>query len=89
MKRRAMLLAMVACLVLTLAASAGGSTDLSWNVIASGGGYGESRTHSLDGSIGQAVSGVAAFGVSGLCSGFWCSAAPSGSRLSYLPLVLR
>ena len=89
MKRRALLLAVASCLVLALVASAGGGIDLSWNVMASGGGHGESRTQMLDATIGQAVSGVAAFGVTSLCTGFWCPDTPFKLSRDYLPLVLR
>lgn len=85
MKRHALLLAAVSCLVMTLVASAGGSSDLSWNVIASGGGHAETKTMVLDGTIGQALSGVATLG---LCTGYWCLDTPFKLSLSYLPLVL-
>ncbi len=59
-----------------------------WSVIGGGGGHGEAAPYSLDGTIGQAVVGVASNPADGLslCSGFWCGI---GAYHIYLPLILR
>lgn len=61
--------------------------DLSWHVIAGGGGRMAGTQHTLQGTIGQAVVGPAADSGRTLCSGFWC-----GVEAEYrvcLPLVMR
>ena len=63
------------------------SYDLSRHVIAGGGGRTESAGYSLEGTIGQAVTGQS-FGGYTLCSGHWCAGADDGCAV-YLPLVLR
>jgi len=87
MKRTAILIAMVACLLLTGVALANGTPAIDWRVIGGGGGHAEAGVYGLDGTIGQPVVGTAMDTGSELCSGFWCGAAV-GYRI-YLPLVLR
>jgi hypothetical protein len=61
--------------------------DLSWHVIAGGGGRMGSGQYTLQGTAGQPVIGPAAGSGHTLCSGFWC-----GMEVEYrvyLPLVLR
>jgi hypothetical protein len=61
--------------------------DLSWHVIAGGGGRMGGGQHALQGTAGQTVTGPAVGGSHALCSGFWCGA-EMGYRI-YLPVVLR
>lgn len=61
--------------------------DLSWHVIAGGGGQMQSVGHTAMGTIGQPLVGSMTSGSHALCSGFWCGILP-GYRI-YLPLVLR
>jgi hypothetical protein len=64
------------------------SYDLSWHVIAGGGGRAESPRYMLQGTAGQPVIGPAAGSGHTLCSGFWCGTVEIEYRV-YLPLVLR
>jgi len=61
--------------------------DLSWHVIAGGGGRMAGTQHTLQGTTGQAVVGPAAGSGHTLCSGFWCGV--EAEYRVYLPLVLR
>lgn len=83
-------LVLVACLLLAGSVLAQASTnhDLSWNVIAGGGGRMESTGHTLVGTAGQGMAGTTlAPGPHSLCSGFWCGIPTA--RQVYLPLVIR
>ena len=87
--KRKVILALV--LIITLGAvpvlaQISAAYDLSWHVIGGGGGRMESTGHTLQGTVGQAVTG--SMGSSGYtsCSGFWCGA-ESEYRV-YLPLAL-
>jgi hypothetical protein len=62
--------------------------DLSWNVIAGGGGKMESAQYTLHGTTGQPSTGQASSSGHTLCSGFWCNG-EAGDRRVYLPLVLK
>jgi len=88
MKRRG-ILALAICLALALPVLAQSSAnyDLTWNVVAGGGGRMASGAYRLLGTAGQPLSGMAGTGSYGLCSGFWCGVAAPGR--TYLPLVLR
>jgi hypothetical protein len=93
-KKRQVTLALIACLLLALAlavpvlAQVSSNYDLSWHVIAGGGGRMESAGgHTLLGTAGQALVGQMSSSGHSLCSGFWCSAV-EGYRV-YLPLVVR
>jgi hypothetical protein len=91
-------LALVACLALAVPvlrqaqdvvlAHVSAAYDLSWNVIAGGGGEMESAQHTLHGTLGQAATGQSSSSGHTLCSGFWCSGEAGGYQV-YLPLVLR
>jgi hypothetical protein len=62
--------------------------DLSWHVIAGGGGHMGGPGHTIAGTIGQPLVGPMMTGSGhALCSGFWCGL-PAEYRV-YLPLVLR
>ena len=90
MKRKIIPLAIL-CLSLTVAVSAlaqvSANYDLSWHVIAGGGGRMASSGHTLVGTAGQPLTGPMLSSGYTLCSGFWCSGAVS--YRVYLPLVLR
>jgi hypothetical protein len=57
---------------LALAGVALAATEASWNVMAGGGGHAETGIYELDGTIGQATTGLASVTGYDLCSGFWC-----------------
>jgi hypothetical protein len=86
-------LALAACLALALPvlAQVSSNYDLSWHVIAGGGGKMASAGHTLAGTSGQPVIGAMSSSPGGhtLCSGFWCGAAAETGGQVYLPLVLR
>jgi hypothetical protein len=64
------------------------SYDLTWNVIAGGGGPISGGGYAINSTIGQPVVGVAKEAGYELCSGFWCGAAVVEYRI-YLPIVLK
>jgi hypothetical protein len=82
-------LVLVACLALAVPvlAQVSANYDLSWHVIAGGGGRMTSTQHTLQGTAGQSVIGPAASGGHTLCSGFWCGV--EVEYRVYMPLVLR
>jgi hypothetical protein len=96
-RRRAALitLAVIACLALVAPALAQVPAiyDLSWHTIAGGGGKMESAQLTLQGTVGQAVTGQASSGGRTLCSGFWCNGSSAAEKPEdypvYLPLVVR
>jgi hypothetical protein len=61
--------------------------DLSWHVIGGGVGQMDSTGHSLQGTLGQAVSGSMSSTGHSLCTGYWCQGEEESAV--YLPLVLR
>jgi hypothetical protein len=61
--------------------------DLSWHVIAGGGGKMEGTQYTLQGTTGQALTGQTSSSGHTLCSGFWCGV--EAEYRVYLPLVLR
>ena len=83
--------ATVALLTLLLAlpalAQVSSNYDLSWHVIAGGGGKSAGAGHTLMGTVGQPVTGRMVSASSALCSGFWCSGA--ALHRIFLPLVIR
>jgi len=81
-------LALVALLLVAgpVLAEAAANHDLSWRVIAGGGGRMESGGHAMWGTVGQSTTGTMVSVNHLLCSGFWCL--PTGYRI-YLPVVLR
>lgn len=62
-------------LVLPVLAQISALYDLSWHVIAAGGGKMESAQHTLHGTVGQALTGQMSSSGHALCSGFWCGVA--------------
>jgi len=74
-------------LAIPVLAQVSASYDLSWHVIAGGGGRMGSAGYILEGTMGQPVTGRAPGGYT-LCSGYWCAGADYGYTV-YLPLVLR
>jgi hypothetical protein len=105
MKRVRSLIALVLVACLTLAvpalrraqgvvlAQVSAIYDLSWHVIAGGGGKMESAQYKFLGTVGQSATGQASSSGHTLCSGFWCrdgSAAETPEDYPvYLPLALR
>ena len=91
MKIRIAIVSLLACLVVALPtlAQVSSNYDLSWHVIAGGGGQMESTGgHALPGTAGQVPVGkMMTGGGHSLCGGFWCSAVER-YRI-YLPLVVR
>ena len=85
--RIALAVAVGLAVAIPVLAQVSSSYDLSRHVIAGGGGRTESAGYSLEGTIGQAVTGQS-FGGYTLCSGHWCAGADDGCAV-YLPLVLR
>jgi hypothetical protein len=83
------ILALIVCLALAapVLAKSLADHDLSWYVIAGGGGRMDSVNHTLIGTAGQPLVGVMTGNDSTLCSGFWCGV--SVEYRVYLPLVLR
>jgi len=84
-------LVLVAFLLLGLTvpvlAQVSSSYDLSWHVIAVGGGRMESAGgHTVLGTAGQSLVGPMVSGGHALCGGFWCGAA--ARYRVYLPLVV-
>jgi hypothetical protein len=74
-------------LLLTSIVLAQGSLDLSWHVVAGGGGQMQSAGHTLMGTIGQPSAGTMSGSSSTLCSGFWCGAI--AEYRIYLPLTAK
>jgi len=92
MNGRQRVLYLLTALALLLPASlalANGTPAIDWHVIGGGGGHAEASPYTLDGTIGQAVVGIASEGNYELCSGFWCGAVVGHKYRIYLPLVVR
>ncbi len=85
--RRTVFLVLAALLLLTGVALANGAPTADWHILGGGGGHVEATPYALNGTIGQAVVGMATDTDCELCSGFWCAAA--AEYRVYLPLVLR
>lgn len=81
-------LTLVACLLLAgpVLAQASANHDLSWHIIAGGGGRLESTGHTMWATLSQPLVGTTASSDHWLCSGFWCLQA--GHQI-YLPVLLR
>ena len=93
MKTRIIILVIV-CLALTapVLAQSSANYDLSWHVIAGGGGRVTSTSYALLGSTGQPLVGtMMTSGGHTLCSGFWCSEEGGGTvkGRTYLPLIMK
>ena len=83
------ILVLIACLLAVagpVLAQSPANYDLSWHVVAGGGGRLEGTSYTLMGTVGQADAGVLAGNNYRLKGGFW----PGGSQIYrvYLPLVL-
>ena len=74
----------------TAVAQSGGTYDLTWNSIDSGGGTVMGGAYTLDGTIGQADAGSLSGGSYTLNGGYWFAATSMPlDQLVYLPLVLK
>ncbi len=71
----------------TASAQTGGGYDLTWNVIAGGGGTSTGGPYSLSGTIGQSDAGTLSGGAYVLNGGFWNDAL-NLARL-FLPVIMR
>ena len=75
--KAARLMALVALSLLILSAwvyaQSGGSYDLTWNILGSGGGSNSGGSYTLNGTIGQSGAGVLSSGEYNLIGGFWWS----------------
>nr|MBC7244184.1 hypothetical protein [Chloroflexota bacterium] len=81
----------LACLVATETIASMADFDLSWHVIAGGGGQSVSSSYIVSGTVGQAHTGALAGGPYTLSGGFWSGGvgvAVAGYRV-YLPSLLR
>ncbi len=89
MKRLALFLSIIFVFldVSIAAAQSGGGYDLSWSVIAGGGGSSSGGGYSLSGTIGQTDAGALSGATFTLASGFW-SGGSSGHNV-YLPLIVK
>jgi hypothetical protein len=89
--RQASVISLAAGILLALVsiafAQVSSNYDLSWHVIGGGVGQMESTGHSLQGTLGQTVSGSMSSTGHSLCTGYWCQEAEDFAV--YLPLVLR
>jgi hypothetical protein len=84
-----LILAVAALEVGTVAGQSGGSYDLSWNTLDSGGTFSNGGPYVLGGTMGQVDAGVLAGGSFTLRGGFWKGGAQHGAFRVYLPLVMR
>ena len=86
-----LLLILVVCLALAVparsVAQVTSNYDLSWRVIAGGGGQMQSASYTMMGTVGQPLAGPMASSSYNLGSGFWSGAA--AEYRVYLPVVLR
>jgi hypothetical protein len=90
MKPRYLIALTILFLLMVLVTSstlASGTMEIDWYVIGGGGGTAIAGDYTLNGTIGQPVTGLSSSGGTDLCSGFWCRVL-SGFRI-FLPLVLR
>jgi hypothetical protein len=86
------ILALTAVLLLTGITLAQGTPSVGRWAIGGGGGHAENGGYALDGTVGQAVAGVAGSAPYGLCAGLWCGVgamALPGGYCIYVPLVMR
>jgi hypothetical protein len=90
MKKRDFFLALALSLLAGVALANG--ITFPQSVISGGGGHGETGIYTLDGAIGQAVTGSDTVGSTTLCSGFpacaQVSLAPSNGNV-YLPIIIK
>jgi hypothetical protein len=70
-------------------AQTSGNYDLSWHVVAGGGGQMVSAAYTLTGTTGQAGADLMASDSHSLGGGFWAGMTPGGATYAvYLPLML-
>jgi hypothetical protein len=91
MRRRSLMVGLVGLLLMLLVSGAAiaqssAHFDVSWNVLAGGGGHSASSQYAFDATLGQAVAGPASGGSTELLAGYW-QAFPAYKI--YLPLMLR
>ena len=91
MNKRTLLVGLTGLLVMLLLAgvawaSSSASFDLSWRVLAGGGGRSASTTYAMNSTLGQAVAGYSCDTQCGIQSGYWQSWL---DQRVYLPSVLR
>ena len=91
MTRRSLAIGLAGLLLMLLVAGAAiaqSSThfDISWNVLAGGGGHAAGSHYAFDATLGQAVAGPVGGGSTELLAGYW-QAFPAYKL--YLPLMLR
>jgi hypothetical protein len=99
MRHFMILAALLALAALLVAAEAGAGTaglsrqapgyDLSWHVVAGGGGYVQAGDYTLGGTAGQPAAGRVQNGNYDLCAGFWCLEQARVGYGVYLPLVCK
>lgn len=84
-------LVLCGCLLLVSVVLAAPAQTLDRYVIGGGGGHAEAGLYALDGTIGQALVGVASNAPFDLCSSYWCGMGTVfiPSQYLYLPLALR
>jgi len=61
-------------------------TEVNWSVIGGGGGGATDGYYTLNGTIGQPVTGLSSSAEGNLCSGFWCKVLEHYKI--FIPLVL-
>jgi len=59
-------------ILVTYPTLASGTMEINWYVIGGGGGTGSSGDFSLNGTIGQPITGRSSLDGTDLCAGFWC-----------------
>ena len=89
-----LLLVGVTALVVVLSASAvvaqiSNNYDLSWYVLAGGGGAPEGSLYAMDSTMGQGVVGSGSSASFGMGSGYWDTKPGVSLYRTYLPLLLR
>ena len=83
---KAILVVVALLLVTGTALAGGGGPYISRYVIGGGGGHSEMGRYVMDATVGQAVVGTFSHTPYELCAGFWCG---MGEYKVYLPVVLR
>jgi hypothetical protein len=95
MKRNRLLIILISSLVLILAfgwlsgtvlAQLMPDTTIGWFVIASGGGSSSSGNVTLEGTVGEPITGSAAGGVATVGAGYWSA---EEARVVYIPVLMR
>lgn len=79
---------LAALLLVNIAGAQSSATyDLSWHVLAGGGGRAASTNYAMDGTLGQAALGVSDGAQHGMSSGYWQNW--PGTYVVFLPLILK